>query len=486
MSPFPSTYSDLISFFINKNCVLQLSEDSYENDILKMSYKSKIDYKYNVLMKCGHNRIVSFRLFSVIKHDNLNCIDCNVFFIGDKYNNLKKNYEDRGFVFDISKDEFHKILNNNKNIKNDLIKFSVLGSCGHRREINSNDVRRCLSNKCLDCARKDSNEKLRSQQSITDIPTSSQSEYDSVTFLTNIISDSWDVVLMNQGTRADCVIRPKTNISDNRWMMLQLKSTRKKNSIKGYQFTLHKNDYSNIVLTCMCVKDDKLWFIDPEIVKSKHTVTILEKLNTKFAKYSCDIDKVNDKLLEFYNDNYYTKVDIETANSTAPEKFIKEQEYIKLRESKISFLDFEYSEIIGLRYDFIVNGKKVQEKSQNFRTPCKNMKAYSFSITKSGKKNDKKAKVPYCKGDNDLYWLNLPDKKTFYLIPEELMIDLGYIRVNGKFGAHTILLYPYEKIELLYDRDINTAELNEYLFCYDNPDEKRIKELFDITGCRRT
>lgn len=128
-----------------------------------------------------------------------------------------------------------------------------------------------------------------------------------------------------------------------------------------------------------------------------------------------------------------------------------------MREEKIFFLKFEYSEIIGLRYDFIVNGKKVQEKSQNCKNPSKKMEGYSFSITKSGKKDGKKAKVPYCKGDNDFYWLNIPDKKTFYLIPEELMIDFGYIRVNGKSGAHTIILYPYEKIELLYDKDITPA-----------------------------
>lgn len=111
MSPFPPSYSTLISFFINKNCVLQLSENTYENDILKMTYKSKINYKFNVLMKCGHNRDISFRLFSVIKHENSYCLNCNEFFIGNKYNNLKKNFEDRGFIFDISKDKYYKILN---------------------------------------------------------------------------------------------------------------------------------------------------------------------------------------------------------------------------------------------------------------------------------------------------------------------------------------------------------------------------------------
>lgn len=482
MSPFPASYSTLISFFINKNCVLQLSESTYENDILKMTYSSKINYKYNVFMRCGHNRIVSFISFNNIKYENLYCFDCGKFSIESRYNNLKKNFEDRGFIFDISIDEYKKKLNDNKNIRNDLIKFIILCSCGHRREINSNSVRRCLSNKCLDCALKESHEKLRSQQSITDVPTSSQSEYDSVTFLRNIISDSWDVILMNQGTRADCIIKPKSNLSENQWMMLQLKSTGKKNHFNSYHFSLHKNDYSNIVLTCMCVNDNKLWFVDPEIVKFKSSLLVSESPDSKYAKYSCKIDKINEKLLELYNNNYYTKIDIETANSTAPKKFIKEQDYIKLREEKISFLKFEYSEIIGLRYDFIVNGKKVQEKSQNCKNPSKKMEGYSFSITKSGKKDGKKAKVPYCKGDNDFYWLNIPDKKTFYLIPEELMIDFGYIRVNGKFGAHTIILYPYEKIELLYDKDINTAELNEYMFSYDNPDEERIKELFDITS----
>lgn len=254
-SPFPSSYSNLIAFFINKDCILQLDEDIYENEILKMTYSSKINYKYNVFMRCGHNRIVSFISFDNIKYENLYCFGCGKFSIESRYNNLKKNFEDRGFIFDISIDEYKKKLNDNKNIRNDLIKFIVLCTCGHRREINSNSVKRYLSNKCLDCALKESHEKLRSQQSITDVPTYSQSEYDSITFLRNIISDSWDVILMNQGTRADCVIRHKSNL-DNKWMMLQLKSTAKKNRTNGgYLFTLHKNDYSNIVLTCICVND---------------------------------------------------------------------------------------------------------------------------------------------------------------------------------------------------------------------------------------
>jgi hypothetical protein len=60
----------------------------------------------------------------------------------------------------------------------------------------------------------------------------------------------------------------------------------------------------------------------------------------------------------------------------------QEQEYRKLRETKIHFIEFIYPNMEGTVYDF-----KIQEK-----------------------------------GDNDFYWLNCKNGK-FYVIPESILIE---------------------------------------------------------------
>ena len=42
--------------------------------------------------------------------------------------------------------------------------------------------------------------------------------------------------------------------------------------------------------------------------------------------------------------------------------------------------------------------------------------------------------IPYDKGDNDFYWINLYDYETFYIIPEKILIDKQIISTETKKG----------------------------------------------------
>lgn len=475
MSLFPLSYIDLINFYERKGCHIQLEESTYNDNITKISISLHRQYKYNVVMRCGHKRTITFNGFDNIQNDkNYNCTSCNIDY---NYQNIKKRFESHGFIFDISENIFHNIINESSVTKSHT-KFNILCTCGHRREIATADLREYTSNKCIKCNTLDTNEKLKNNVSSTEIPATSQGEYDSFLYFKNIIKVQFDILLLNSGTKADCIVRPK---NEEKWIQVQLKQTVKANKNKAYIFTTHRNNYEHMILACICVKDNKIWFVDPEVVKKLKGFGISPGKNTKYSKYSCEIENVCDTLKNFYKNDYYTKVSIEEANSSACAHHIQEQDFIKLREEKISFLKYEYNPIQGLRHDFIVNGKKVQEKANNNRSSSKKYESYRFFLRKSGKKNNKKTKVPYERGDNDLYWLHMPSKEEFYLIPESVLIEIGCIKTSEQDGHDSILLYPDEDVDYLMNKKIKTAVLNNYLFDYDYPDEERIKELFDIT-----
>ena len=66
----------------------------------------------------------------------------------------------------------------------------------------------------------------------------------------------------------------------------------------------------------------------------------------------------------------------------------------------------------------------------------------------------------------------------FYIIPQQVLIDDGYIKSDKFQGKTRMLLYTLEEVQKL---KYNTCEYNRYLFSYDNEkDIQQIKELFKI------
>lgn len=389
MSPFPRSYDDLISFYTKKGCRLQLEESLYNDNTTEMSIVLHRKHKYNVIMKCGHVRMITFNGFDNIKKNkNYNCTSCNHSL---NFKEIKKRIENHGFIFEMSEEIFNNITKKN-DVSNVNLKLPVLCSCGHERKITVSNLKDYTSNKCIKCTTIDVNEKLKNNQSSTKIPTTSQGEYDSYIYFKNLIEVHFDILLLNSGTKADCIIKPK---NENKWIQVQLKHTVESKKNKTYGFTTHKNNYEHMILACVCVKDDKIWFVDAEVVKNYIGFNIYNGKNTKYSKYSCEIENVCNTLKNFYENDYYTKVTEEEANSKAGIYHIQEQDFVKLREEKISFLKYEYNPIQGLRHDFIVNGKKVQEKANNNKSSSKKYESYRFFLRKTGKKKNKKTKVPY-------------------------------------------------------------------------------------------
>ena len=135
----------------------------------------------------------------------------------------------------------------------------------------------------------------------------------------------------------------------------------------------------------------------------------------------------------------------------------------------ITCITFINNERQGLVYDFMINGFKVQEKvcSQHNNRNC-----IEFKLNKNkGSINGIPQKTSYTQGDNDFYWLNLNNKKHFYIIPEYELISRNYINIDKQ---SSISLTPVSK------RKNKNSWANEYLFDYTKIDEEKLKKMFHL------
>ena len=70
----------------------------------------------------------------------------------------------------------------------------------------------------------------------------------------------------------------------------------------------------------------------------------------------------------------------------------------------------------------------------------------------NGKLNGTRSQISYQIGDNDYYWLNADDKQLFYVIPEQTLLEKGYIgysgkkqlKINPKETTHNAWVQPYK------------------------------------------
>jgi len=93
---------------------------------------------------------------------------------------------------------------------------------------------------------------------------------------------------------------------------------------------------------------------------------------------------------------------------------------------------------------------------------------YIFGLTKSKGRVDKKIQhIQYEVGDNDFYWLNPEGKKYFYVIPEKLLVENGFICNTKKIVLHCSLT-------------AKDAWYNNYLFEYENIDKDRLCRLLEL------
>jgi hypothetical protein len=201
-----------------------------------------------------------------------------------------------------------------------------------------------------------------------------------------------------------------------------------------------------------------MWLIPYEEVKGLTSIGISAK--SKYNQYEVTVETLQDKLLYFYETMH--KFDFDTLNTPTSLTQKQEQQYRQIREQNIDFIEFVYPNMEGTVYDFKIGDKKVQEKVGFI---CKNNpNSFGFSLNKSdGRINNCSYKV----GDNDLYWLNCKNTSLFYVIPEKILIEKGFIG-EGYCRQH-IYISPTNK---------NTEWTKDYLFDYHDLDKARLISTF--------
>ena len=371
-----------------------------------------------------------------------------------KYNDVKEKFEEHNCKLLMTEDEF------NLKPRTTHEKYPYIASCKHTHEIRFNNFNSTSQGlKCPTC--------VNSKKSIDNIEKyrlnpvlSIDLEFNSIQYLKTIIGDTFDVEFNGECCLADCCIKPK-NITEDLWLMVQMKSTEKPLSC-GYGYKFHcSSKYINCIIMCICESDKKMWIFDGN--KMNITSISIGLNNSKYDEFEITKDTIHEKMTYYYNT--FPKYDFETIDTPINLSHKIERESRIFRETMIQCINFIRNERQGLVYDFMINGLKVQEKvkSQN-----KKSTGTRFDLDKH---NGKKKYISYKTGDNDFYWLNVNNKQHFYIIPEHELISRNYINVDKR---SSITLTPNSKKG-------KNVWANEYLFDYTKItkiDEEKMKRMF--------
>ncbi len=367
-----------------------------------------------------------------------------------KYNDVKEKFEEHNCKLLMTEDEF--------NLKSRIIheNYPYIASCGHNHEVNFHNFKGRLTGvKCPECVNLKQSIDNKEKYKLNPI-LSQELEYDCIVYLKTIIGDTFDVKFNGECCLADCCIKPK-NITEDSWLMVQIKSTEKPISGDGYKFN-RCSKYINCIIMCICKSDKKMWIFDGN--KMNITRISIGLNNSKYDEFEITKDTIHENLTHNYNT--LPKYDFETIDTPITSEHKLERDYRIYRETMISCINFIRNERQGLVYDFKVNGLKVQEKVSSY---MKNRNSIIFHLDKG------KQPISYKKGDNDFYWLNINNKKHFYIIPEHELLTRN--RINTEKSS-SIYLNPNAE-------NTKNSWANEYLFDYTKItkiDEEKMKRMF--------
>lgn len=377
---------------------------------------------------------------------------------------VKHSYE---IIFNSFKNNNCELLHNEEQFKeiykNSDTKLEITASCGHKYSISYHTFTRNKSNIiCENCRYKNLSDKqifAHSEEKNSKL----HLESNSINFFKNLISCSFDLKKTFEGCKADIAIKPN-NIEQDKWIGIQIKSTLskiiKKNNI-GYNFSICK-EYDNMITVCIAYNDKKLWIFENNDIKHiKSGLTIREK--SKYTKFEVDKENLVNILLDKYLQLpkfTFNQLDMPLSNTVK-----LEYEYKKLRENKLEFISFINNENQGEVFDFRIGNKKIQEKVSSLRNA--KIETYIFNLHKMcgiKNKNGKRTTQNYKIGDCDIYWLHCKDTSKFYVIPENILIETGYVG-NSDGKPKNLIISKTNK---------NTFWTKDYLFDYDNLDKDKI------------
>ena len=379
------------------------------------------------------------------------------------YENVVEEFTKRDCKLLNTKEEYYFII---KNAFKSNYKLNYTASCGHNHIVFYNVFKsRGTGIRCPSCVNKkignDTKEKMTNNE-ITKICKVEQ-EFNFIQIFKEIVQNDFDIIKAFDGCLVDIILKPKNVLQDN-WIGIQIKTT----NIRRLTYSFHiNNDYKNCLLLLYCFEDESMWLIPENIISSQKKISIGFN-KSKYNIYKLSKDNIINKLQELYT--ITTKFEFDILNIPINIYQQREQEFCKYREIKIDFIKFHYDQMEGTTHDFKIENYKIQEKV----TKVNKENRYLFFMCKcNGVTNKKINHIQYDIGDNDFYWLNCENKKTFFVIPEQILIEKQLVG-NVK---NTLAL----KVTVKETLHPSSAWLQPYMFDYENIDKDRLLNLFSIT-----
>ena len=345
------------------------------------------------------------------------------------------------------------------NKRSGFYKINYVASCGHEHQVFFNVFKsRGTGIICANCKRSKINTNKKNKIASGEISPIQTiiSEYNFICKFQNDIKDNFEIIKAFDGCKVDIIYKPKY-VEEDKWVGIQVKTTDKIRLT--YSFNIHNFEYNDCLLLLYCHEDEALWIIPENTIQSQKKISIGVN-KSKYNIYKVEKENIFKKLEELYDST--TKYNFETLDTPICLYQQREKEFRKFRQNKINFLDYIYEGMEGTPYDFKINGYKIQEKVVTPRHDNKNL--FLFNIVKNNinRNINNKSHCQYSVGDNDFYWINCDDKQIFFVIPEKILIDKGY--VGNPEGPIFFSLNPSKL-------NNNNLWINPYMFNYETIEE---------------
>lgn len=450
------TYEQVCKMLEDKNMKLYLSEEQFNN-----IYKNE-DSIIPYIDTCGCKKTSKY--YNLCKIYGLVCKICGK-------NNSRHSYEDiidlmKSINCDLitTKEEFELLY---KTAKDNIIKYTA--TCGHITISNYDSLLQGHNLKCFDCMCQNLREIGTIKQSGDNKLNLMKQELSVIEIFENVCKSEFNIMKAWDGCKTDIICNPKHIIYD-KFIGLQIKTTSKLKNLESkkqtsYQFNgCNKYDGFDILMIFYCIEESITWMIPYRELKilNNNAEMIVLSLNekNKYIKYLVKFDNIVHTLMMYYNN--LTKYTYEFLNTPASTSQIQEKEFCINFNNNIRE-DFKIirNKMEGEVYDGLIKNKKIQEKVMT-TFEHKNYNSFSIQLSKNG---GNQTKISYKTGDCDLYLLHSKCKTLFYLIPEQLLIENGYIDCDK---PRYLTISP----------KINTW-CEDFKFEYDNIDYELFELLFE-------
>ena len=364
------------------------------------------------------------------------------------YENVVEEFNKRKCKLLNTKEEHSKILL--CSIKQNY-KLNYIASCGHEHIVFYNVFKSRQTGICCPSCKSRENSIIKKKQ-IQNKELSKifciEQEFMCIQMLLEQLQNDFEIIKAFDGCMVDIIFKPKHIIQD-KWVGIQVKTNKVRN--RTYSFNMN-NNYRDCLLLFYCIEDDKLWLFPENTIQYNILKISIGYSKSKYNIYTVSKDNLINKLNELYQTT--THFTFNKLNLPINIYQQREQMFRSFRDNILHFIPFVYENMEGTTYDFKIGNFKIQEKvSQMYKDNI-----YIFQLCKNNNKNQ----TQYDIGDNDFYWLNCADKKNFFVIPENILVQRNYI--GNQCNKNKIFLKCRVKEKL----HKNLSWLQPFMFDYEN------------------